>query len=90
MKRILLFLASMTALSVYAIDPSGARLVTESSGSSTVEMIAMVLGGIVLAVIGIPMMIWSLKSENKDDKNFGCFMLVGIILLIIVLVSTCS
>ena len=80
----------MTALSVYAIDPSGARLVTESSGSSTVEMIAMVLGGIVLAVIGIPMMMWSLKSENKDDKKFGCFMLVGIILLIIVLASTCS
>ena len=90
MKKFLLSLASMAVLSAYAIDPSGARPVTESSGSSVIEIIAMILGGIVLVVIGIPWMIGSLKSDNKDDKNFGCFMLVGIILIIIVLASTCS
>ena len=45
MKRILLCVVFMIALSVYTIDPSGARLVTDSSGLSSIKIIAGILGG---------------------------------------------
>ena len=90
MKRILLFVVFMISLSVYSIDPSGARLVTDSSGLSAIKIIAGILGGIFTVVFGIPYMIVSLKSDKKEQKDFGCFTLVIITLMIIILILICG
>ena len=81
----------LCTLSTFAIDPFGARPVSEpSSEISILEIIFYIIGGIILVVFGIPFMYYSLKSEKKEDKNFGCFMLVGFIAIIAILVATCS
>lgn len=91
MKRFLSFITiSLCALSTFAIDPSGAKPVSEPSESSGLDILFMIIGGIVLVVIGIPDMFFSLKSDDKDEKKFGCFMLVGFLLLILLLIANCS
>ena len=89
-KFFLLSLSFLCTLFTFAIDPSGSRVSSESSGLSFLDVVYFIFGAIFLVVIGIPFTGYCLKSNNKDDNNFGCFMLVGFLLLIIILVATCS
>lgn len=79
----------MTSLSLFAVDAHGSHAdLGDSSGDMPTWLI--VVGAIILIVFGIPFAVASLNSSDKDDKKFGCFSIVGIIVVIIFVLKGCS
>lgn len=86
-KTLFLAISLMTSLSLFAVDAHGSH--ADLGDSSTPTWLLVVLA-IIVTVFGIPFAVASLNSRDKDDKKFGCFCIVGIIVAIIFVLKGCS
>lgn len=81
----------MTSLSLFTVNAQvNAHGSHADLGDSSTPTWLLVVLAIIVTVFGIPFAVASLNSRDKDNKKFGCFCIVGIIVAIIFLLKGCS
>lgn len=89
MKRIYILAGCIFAtVNILAIDPNGARISYDNGGDT--PMWILVFWFIIALILGIPFAYLCLSMEDRYDKKFGCFIIISLAVMGLLLLKSCG
>ena len=89
MKRIYILAGCIFAtVNILAIDPNGARISYDNGGDT--PMWILVFWFIIALILGIPSAYVFLSMGNSYDTKFGCFIIISLAVIGLLLLKSCG
>lgn len=89
MKRIYILAGCIFAtVNILAIDPNGARISYDNGGDT--PMWILVFWFIIALILGIPSAYLFLSMGNSYDTKFGCFIIISLAVIGLLLLKSCG
>ena len=89
MKRIYILAGCIFAtVNILAIDPNGARISYDNEGDTPMWILVFLF--IIALILDIPIAYLNFSMEDRSDKKFGCFIIISLAVMGLLLLKSCG